>query len=176
MARDDWNDSWYDDGDFPPARRRKAGGGNLVTARIVTVISCVLNALASSCLTFCGSMLSTVIAPKANNVRELAENLVIAFLVTGLGSGLAFVLQIVAAIGLFNNRAWSRTLSFWIAGLAIVMAMILGYHFVVGLMGDLSDDDMIAMVPLGIGLAAQLFYACIIIPTLAPRSVAQSLS
>lgn len=175
MARDDWNDSWYDDGDFPPVRRRK-GSARIVLARVVTIIACVLNALASSCLTFCGTLLSTMAGPQVNNIRAFAENAAVIFLVTGLGNGLAFLLQIIAAIGLFNSRAWARTLSFWIAGLSVVIGCIQGYHFVMGLLADGGEDKVIVLGPLGLGLAVNLFYVCVILPALIPRSAAQSLS
>src|ERR1700760_4463355 len=49
MPRGEWDDNtWYDDGDFPPASRNEGRGG-MVAASIFSFLMCAFNAVGSAC-------------------------------------------------------------------------------------------------------------------------------
>ena len=95
----------------------------------------------------------------------------------GIISGLSFVLQIVAGIGLLNSRRWARTLSFYLAGYSLLTAGILAYLTVAALAGDIVNPDesmMQAMICI-IGLVFHGGYVLVVFLVLLNRRVVASL-
>src|SRR5437762_12810248 len=101
MPSRDWDDSWYDDDEFPPMRQ-KGGRGGVVTVAVVTIIMCGFNALSATCVLFCGFVFPAV--GHGNHADFLPGNLRqhAALILLGLGSRSAVTsrLRAVRRIGL----------------------------------------------------------------------------
>ena len=179
MSSRDWDDSWYDDDEFPPLRSERGRGG-IVAAAVVTFVMCAFNALCASCLLFCGFAFALVEQGNRNNGNFLPADLVqhTALLLLGIGitSAIAFVLQIMAGIGLINSRRWSRTLSFYLAGYSILISILLLFLVAKAVFNDMvGDDDRIGQTVLwSTGLFFHLGYAAVIFLTLLGRRAASS--
>lgn len=126
MPVNDWEDSWYDD--EPPSARRRRGHGAVVAVAVVTFIMCAFNAVCSSCLLFCG-VLSAAFDDAMNGPFMPGKilNPTVVMLTIGLGSGVSFIVQIMAGVGLLNSRPWARTLSFYLAAYSALLAIFIGY-------------------------------------------------
>lgn len=143
-----WDDSWYDDEEFPPIRGRRSKGGAIAVA-IITFIMSAVNALSSACLLFCGLLLSAF--DRAGNGQFLPGDVMqngIIMLAVGLASLAAFVTQIVVGIGLINLKSWARTLSFYLAGYSALICGLLGYLFWLGF--DRGDEGQIVLWAFGL--------------------------
>jgi hypothetical protein len=178
MPSRDWDDSWYDDDEFPPMRQKRERGG-IVTVAVLSFIMCGFNGLSALCLLPCGVLMS-FLGP-GNNAPPLPGNLLqhgpLLMLGFGIMSGLAFVMQIVAGIGLLNSRRWARTMSFYLAGYSLLTAGILAYLTVAALASDVvNPDESMAQAMLGIiGLVFHGGYALVVFLVLLNRRAVASL-
>jgi len=158
-----WDDSWYDDEDFPPAPNAR-GRARIVAVAIVTFVMCGFNALCSTCLFFCGFVFA-VFGNANGNGNFLPGDLIkhegVVMLATGLASAVSFVLQIIAGIGLLNGRRWGRTISLYLAGYSAIMSGLLIYLIALALTidGGNRDDAMGQAVLWFIALAFHAIYA-----------------
>ncbi len=177
MPADDWDDSWYDDDDFPPPRAKRGRGG-VVSVAVITFIMCGFNALCMTCLLFCG-MISANARPGNNGnflPGDLIQHTPMIMLGIGLASAVAFVAQIIVGVGLINNRRWSRTVSFYLAGYSTLMAFFLIYLIAAAFGGDGFGDEAIAFTFLWImGLIFHGGYAATVFFVLLNSRVAASL-
>jgi hypothetical protein len=123
----DWDDSWYDDDEFPPVRKNRGRAG-IVGAAVMSFVMCGFNALSAMGQLCCGVMLSLV-GPDNGGPVMPADLINYPFLLifTGVGSVVSFVMQIVAGIGLINARRWARTTSFYLAGYSTLISLFLAY-------------------------------------------------
>src|SRR4249920_2245700 len=100
MPSRDWDDSWYDDDEFPPMRQKRGRGG-VVTVAVITFIMCGFNALSATCLLPCGIIMSFLGPGKDGQVplpAELLQHAPLLMVAFGIASAVAFVTQIVAGI------------------------------------------------------------------------------
>src|SRR5438552_4166596 len=142
MPSRDWEDSWYDDDEFPPLRQNRGRGG-VVTVGVITFIMCGFNALSATCLLPCGALMSFV-GPGNNGVflpADLLQHAALLLLAFGIASAVAFVTQIIAGIGLFHNRRWARTLSFYLAFYSTLTAFFLVYLTAITLANDVGNPE-----------------------------------
>ena len=146
MPANDWDDSWYDDEEFPPLRAKRGRGG-VVAVAVITFIMCGFNALCATCLLFCGVMFAAVGNHGNNNGNflpgDLMQHTAVILLGIGLASAVAFVLQIIVGIGLINNKRWSRTVSFYLAGYSTLMAFFMVYLIAITFTGGVGGDEAI---------------------------------
>ena len=145
---------------------------------VLTFIMSGFNALCATCLLFCG-VISANIGP-GNNGQFLPGDLVqhapLLMLGVGLASGVAFVLQIVVGIGLVNNRRWSRTVSFYLAGYSSLMSFFLIYLIAATIGGAGMGEDAIGLAFFWIvGLVFHGSYAIAVYAVMLNSSVAASL-
>lgn len=177
MPSRDWDDSWYDDDEFPPMRQKRGRGG-VVTVAVITFIMCGFNGLSATCLLPCGVFISFV-GPGNNGVllpADLLQSAWLLFLAFGIASAVAFVTQIVVGIGLINGRRWARTMSFYLAGYSALTAGFLAYLTAGTFSNDVGNDEAMAQAMLCIiGLVFHGGYAAIVFLILLNRRVAASL-
>jgi hypothetical protein len=179
MPSHDWDDSWYDDDEFPPLRKRRGRGG-VVFVAVSTFIMCAFNALSASCLLLCGIATSFMGAGNAGDVplpADLLQHAPLLLLGFGTASAVSFVTQIVAGIGLVNGRSWSRTASFYLAGYSTVTAIFLVYLTAKALTNDFGnpDENMAQAISWIIGLTFHGGYALTVFLVLSIPRVAASL-
>lgn len=172
MPVNDWEDSWYDE---PPPRRRQGHGG-VVGIAVLTFIMCALNAVSSSCLLFCGLLSATVDdAMHGPLMPGKFLNPTVVILTIGLGSGVSFISQIIAGVGLLNARAWSRQVSFYLATYSGLLAIFLGYLVVSAIVnGVMHGEEGGWVVLLGFGLLFHAGYSVATIWVLLNPNVARS--
>lgn len=179
MPSRDWDDSWYDDDEFPPVRSNR-GRGWIVAVAIVTFLMAALNALCASCLLLCGFVFAAINQANQNNMMlpgDLVQHAAVLLLGFGLTSGISFVLQIAAGIGLLNGRRWSRTLSFYLAGYSVLLSAFLGYLVTAVLANPMVDpDERVGQILLwGIGLICHAGYSLLVFLALLNGRIASSL-
>ncbi len=179
MPRDWDEDAWYDDNDFPPVRSERGRGGVVATA-VVTFVMCGFNALSSTCLFFCGFMSAAMGGnPNKNNgvflPGNLLEHTAIILLALGIASAVSFVAQIIAGIGLINNKRWARTLSFYLGGYSFLMSLFLIYLVVTAFAGPAVGDDAFGTAIWIMGLVFHGGYAGTVFIVLNNSRVAASL-
>jgi hypothetical protein len=178
MPSRDWDDSWYDDDEFPPLSNKRGRGG-LVAVAVVTFVMCAFNALCSSCLLFCGAVFAAV--ERGNNGNFFPQHLMehAAFVLLGFGmtSAAAFALQIAAGIGLLNSKRWARTLSFYLGGYSILVTFFLIYLIATTVTNQAgAPDDIIGQAIFwSLGLACHAGYAATVFLVLLNSRVASSL-
>jgi hypothetical protein len=124
MPRGEWDDnSWYDDGDFPPASKNEGRGG-MVAAAVFSYLMCAVNAVSAACFGFCGGFFILVAADNQNNFLPagMIQFYMWFFLGVGVVSAVSFFLQLFAGIGLIRGRRWSRSVTLYLAGYSLLLA------------------------------------------------------
>src|SRR4051812_20302898 len=112
MPRSEWDDNtWYDQGEFPPASRDEGRGG-ILAAAVFSFLMCVVNAafaaMFGSCFGCC-FLFSIQNQGGPNIIPEDMVHLYMGFFfTTGTISVICFFLQLFAGIGLLRGRRWSR--------------------------------------------------------------------
>ena len=143
---DDWADE--DDGEFPVRGSSNRGRGLLVSAAVLSFIMSAFNAILASIFFLCGSLLGLLgmadggnFLPPAALRDRAAVTLILAFF-----SGVSFLAQIFAGVGLVRERPWSRTLAICLAVYALLAAGFFGYAVVQWLSaGDPENESWIAL-------------------------------
>jgi hypothetical protein len=177
MPSRDWDDSWYDDDEFPPLRQKRDRGG-IVTVAVLSFIMCGFNGLSALCMLPCGVLMSFVGPgngpPLPGNLLQHGPLLMLGF---GIASALSFVMQIVAGIGLLNSRRWARTVSFYLAGYSLVTAGILTYLTLAALSSDVinPEESTVQATICIVGLVFHGGYALVVFLMLLNRRVVASL-
>jgi uncharacterized membrane protein YozB (DUF420 family) len=178
MPSRDWDDSWYDDDEFPPVRKDR-GRSAVVTVAVITFIMCGFNALSATCLLPCGLFIGFFAGhgggpPLPADLLQHAPLLMVAF---GTASAISFVMQIIAGIGLVNNRRWARSISFYLAAYSTLTAFFLLYLTVdifssqAGNQGDVIFQAMMSIF----GLVFHTGYSLIVFVVLLNGRVAATL-
>jgi hypothetical protein len=126
MPRSEWDDnSWYDEGDFPPASKN-AGRSGMVAAAIFSFLMCAFSAVSAACFGFGFGFCALV---NANNQglnflpADLVQFYVWFFFAVGALSGISFFLQLFAGISLSRGRRWSRTVTLYLAGFSMLVTV-----------------------------------------------------
>ena len=178
MPRGEWDDnSWYDDGDFPPASKNEGRGG-MVAAAVFSYLMCAVNAVSATCFGFCFIFWALV---GANNqgFNVLPADMVHFYLFFFAGivaiSGVSFFLQLFAGIGLARGRRRSRSITLWLAGYSILLAVALVaaviYTYILN--GGNEDGRPWAVIMIGIavlhGTYAIVEFSLLLQPSIARR-------
>jgi hypothetical protein len=127
MPRGEWDDnSWYDDGDFPPASKEEGRGGMVATA-IFSFLMCAVNGLGTLLFFCCSGFWALVAADNQGGLNILPADMVQRNMWLSLGVGalsvVFFFLQLFAGLGLLHGRRWARTVTLNLAGCSIVVAI-----------------------------------------------------
>ena len=86
MPRGEWDDnSWYDEGDFPPASRNEGRGG-MVAAGIFSFLMCAFNAVGAACFLSCSGFCALVAADNQGGMNILPADMVQLYMWGFLGS------------------------------------------------------------------------------------------
>jgi hypothetical protein len=126
MPRGEWDDnSWYDDGEFPPASKNEGRGG-MVAAAVFSYLMCAVSGLEAACFLGCSGFCA-LIAVDNQGMNFLPAGMVqfYVWLFLGIGSisAISFFLQLFAGIGLARGRRWARSATLWLAGCSILLAV-----------------------------------------------------
>ena len=157
MPRGEWDDNtWYDDGDFPPVSKNEGRGG-MVAAAIFSFLMCAFNAVGSACFLFWAGVCALVAADNQNGMNmfpaDMVQVYVFGFLGIGSLSGIAFFLQLFGGIGLIRGRRWARTITLWLAGCSLLVAIGLVAAVVYSLLNSGGNEEAEHTAVLMIGAA-----------------------
>ena len=127
MPRGEWDDnSWYDDGDFPPASKNEGRGG-MVAAATFSFLMCAVNAVSATCFGLCFGGFWALVAADNQGFNIIPADMVQLYMWFCLGvgsiSGICFFLQLFGGIGLLRGRRWARSVTLWLAGYSMLVAV-----------------------------------------------------
>lgn len=166
-----WDDSWYDDDEFPPLRQRQ-GRGAVITVAVITFVMSAVNALSAACMLLCGLVFAAF--DRAGNGQflpgDLLQHAPLIMLATGVASLTCFIMQIVVGIGLLNSKSWARTLSLYLAGYSTLLCLPLVFSLWTGFKNDNEGQAILWFV----GLVAHAGYAATVFVVLLNSRVASS--
>ncbi|HEX3316294.1 MAG TPA: hypothetical protein VHR72_15455 [Gemmataceae bacterium] len=177
MPRGEWDDNtWYDDGDFPPASKNEGRSG-MVAAAVFSFLMSAVNAISASCFLFCSGFWALV-AVQNQGVIPLPADMLQLYMgfcfVVGAISGISFFVQLFAGISLLRGRRWARTATFWLAGYSVLLAAGL-IALVVGIFVNGGNEESqpfsIAWMVLALlhGTYAIVEFSLLLQPTVARR-------
>lgn len=177
MSRGEWNDeSWYDDGEFPPASRQEGRSG-MVAAAVFSFVIAGFNALGASGFMCCFCFFALISIENQNQGVIPAEWLAVRmwyYLANGLSCTMLFFLQLTAGFGLPRGRPWSRTMTNWLAGYSLLVAAIIVAMSVYAMWLNGDDDSTQQWVATMIGQAVLYAgYAIVELSLLMQASVAR---
>jgi hypothetical protein len=154
MPRSEWDDNtWYDDGEFPPVSRDEGRSG-MIAAAVFSFLMCALNACFAAGFGLCFGCCLFVNAQNQGAANffpaDMVQFYMVFFLTVGTISGLCFFLQLFAGIGLLRGRRWARTTTLWLSGYSILLALglvgITVYTFVNGAAGNQEAEQWAVMI------------------------------
>jgi hypothetical protein len=153
MPPSEWDDNtWYDQGEFPPASRDEGRGG-MIAAAVFSFLMCVVNAVLAVCF---GTCLGWCLLINVQNQQfnflpaALVESFIWLFLVVGTVSGVCFFLQLYSGIGLLRGRRIARTMTLFLAVysflLAIGMVAMVVYAIVNGNVNEGAEQGAVVII------------------------------
>jgi hypothetical protein len=176
MPRGEWDDnSWYDDGDFPPVSKNEGRGG-MVAAAVFSYLMCAVNALSATCFGFVFLFWALVGAANQGVLpADMVQVFVFFFAGVVVASGISFFLQLFAGIGLARGRRRSRTITLWLAGYSMLVAvgLVAAVIYTYILNGGNEDSEPWAVIMFGFALVhgtyAIVEFSLLLQPSIARR-------